>query len=39
MMLTDFGQDFFVAPNNYFRLGSRRREEQRAKLPDQDPVF
>jgi phosphate transport system substrate-binding protein len=39
MMLTDFGQDFFVAPNNYFRLGSRRREEQLAKLPDQNRVF
>jgi phosphate transport system substrate-binding protein len=38
MMLSDFGQDRFVAPNNYFRLGQRRREEQRAKLPDQDPV-
>jgi len=36
MMLSDFGQDTFVAPNNYFRLGERRREEQRAKLPDQD---
>ena len=35
MMLSDFGQDTFVAPNNYFRLGERRREEQRAKLPDQ----
>jgi phosphate transport system substrate-binding protein len=35
MMLSDFGQDFFVAPNNYFTLGQRRREEQLAKLPDQ----
>ncbi len=35
MMLSDFGQDTFVAPNNYFKLGERRREEQRAKLPDQ----
>jgi phosphate transport system substrate-binding protein len=38
MMLSDFGQDTFVAPNNYFRLGERRREEQLAKLPDQNPV-
>ncbi|KAA9410845.1 phosphate ABC transporter substrate-binding protein [Haloarcula hispanica] len=35
MILSDFGQDTFVAPNNYFKLGSRRREEERAKLPDQ----
>jgi phosphate transport system substrate-binding protein len=35
MILSDFGQDTFVAPNNYFKLGARRREEQRAKLPDQ----
>ncbi|ESS08002.1 MAG: phosphate ABC transporter substrate-binding protein, PhoT family [uncultured archaeon A07HN63] len=38
MMLTDFGQDLFVEPNNYFTLGERRREEQRNKLPDQNPV-
>ncbi|MDQ2073367.1 substrate-binding domain-containing protein [Haloarcula sp. NS06] len=35
MILSDFGQDTFVAPNNYFQLGARRREEERAKLPDQ----
>ncbi|RKS81677.1 phosphate ABC transporter substrate-binding protein (PhoT family) [Haloarcula quadrata] len=35
MILSDFGQDTFVAPNNYFKLGARRREEERAKLPDQ----
>ncbi|MHB9287109.1 PstS family phosphate ABC transporter substrate-binding protein [Halobacteriales archaeon Cl-PHB] len=35
MMLSEFGQDRFVAPNNYFKLGERRLEEQRAKLPDQ----
>jgi len=35
MILSDFGQDTFVAPNNYFKLGARRREEQLAKLPDQ----
>ncbi|WP_435098123.1 substrate-binding domain-containing protein [Halarchaeum sp. P4] len=35
MILSDFGQDTFVAPNNYFTLGKRRQEEQRAKLPDQ----
>ena len=35
MMLSDFGQDYFVATNNYFTLGERRREEEQAKLPDQ----
>jgi phosphate transport system substrate-binding protein len=35
MILSDFGQETFVAPNNYFTLGARRQEEQRAKLPDQ----
>ncbi|MFB6201385.1 MAG: substrate-binding domain-containing protein [Halorhabdus sp.] len=35
MMLSQFGQDTFVAPNNYFTLGERRLEKQRAKLPDQ----
>ena len=35
MMLSEFGQDTFVAPNNYFTLGERRLEEERAKLPDQ----
>ncbi|KAA9399863.1 phosphate ABC transporter substrate-binding protein [Haloarcula sp. CBA1130] len=35
MILSDFGQDTFVAPNNYFKLGARRREEERAKLPEQ----
>jgi phosphate transport system substrate-binding protein len=38
MCLSEFGQETFVAPNNYFTLGERRLEEQRAKLPDQDPV-
>jgi phosphate transport system substrate-binding protein len=38
MMLHPFGQDTFVAPNNYFTLGERRLEEQRAKLPEQNPV-
>ena len=38
MVLSDFGQETFVAPNNYFKLGERRRTEQRAKLPDQTPV-
>jgi phosphate transport system substrate-binding protein len=38
MILSDFGQDTFVAPNNYFRLSQSRREEQRNKLPDQNPV-
>lgn len=35
MMLSPFGQDTFVAPNDYFTLGERRLQEQRAKLPDQ----
>ena len=35
MILSQFGQDTFVAPNNYFTLGQRRLEEERAKLPDQ----
>jgi phosphate transport system substrate-binding protein len=35
MVLSDFGQETFVAPNNYFTLGERRQEEQRNKLPDQ----
>lgn len=34
MVLSDFGQDTFVKPNNYFALGKRRQEEQMAKLPD-----
>jgi len=38
MLLSSFGQDIFVAPNNYFTLGERRLEEERAKLPDQNPV-
>jgi phosphate transport system substrate-binding protein len=37
LMLHPFGQETFVAPNNYFMLGERRLEEQRAKLPDQQP--
>ena len=35
MILSQFGQETFVAPNNYFTLGKRRLEEERAKLPDQ----
>ncbi|MFC6864299.1 PstS family phosphate ABC transporter substrate-binding protein [Halomicroarcula sp. GCM10025817] len=35
MVLSDFGQDTFVAPNNYFTLGARRQEEEREKLPEQ----
>ncbi|MFC7072633.1 substrate-binding domain-containing protein [Halovenus rubra] len=35
LILSDFGQDTFVGPNNYFKLGKRRRKEERAKLPDQ----
>ncbi|MDS0261531.1 substrate-binding domain-containing protein [Haloarcula sp. S1CR25-12] len=35
MVLSDFGQDTFVGPNNYFKLGSRRQQEQQDKLPAQ----
>jgi phosphate transport system substrate-binding protein len=35
MVLSDFGQDTFVGPNNYFKLGERRQEEELAKLPEQ----
>jgi len=35
LVLSDFGQDTFVAPNNYFTLGSRRQQEELDKLPDQ----
>ena len=38
MCLTEFGQETFVAPNNYFMLGQSRIEEEREKLPDQDPI-
>ena len=38
MVLNDFGQDTFVAPNNYFTLGARRQQEEMDKLPDQTPV-
>ncbi|WP_323675735.1 substrate-binding domain-containing protein [Halorubellus sp. PRR65] len=34
MLLSDFGQDTFVEPNNYFALGDRRQEAQLAKLPE-----
>jgi phosphate transport system substrate-binding protein len=34
MVLSDFGQDTFVAPNNYFRLSKRRQKEELNKLPD-----
>lgn len=35
MILSDFGQEKFVAPNNYFKLPEERLEEERAKLADQ----
>ncbi|MFC4245690.1 PstS family phosphate ABC transporter substrate-binding protein [Natribaculum luteum] len=35
MILSDFGQQYFVEPNNYFKLPPERREEERAKLADQ----
>jgi phosphate transport system substrate-binding protein len=35
MVLHDFGQDTFVGPNNYFKLGARRQTEQKDKLPSQ----
>ena len=35
MVLDDFGQDIFVGPNNYFKLGASRQEEEKNKLPDQ----
>jgi phosphate transport system substrate-binding protein len=35
MILSDFGQEQFVASNNYFTLPDDRRQEQRDKLPDQ----
>ena len=38
MILSDFGQDIFVGPNNYFKLSESRREEERNKLPEQTPV-
>mgnify|MGYP006281138923 CR=1 FL=1 len=38
MVLSDFGQDTFVGPNNYFKLGGRRQQEELDKLPDQSPV-
>lgn len=34
MILTEFGQQNFVAPNNYFMLPESRREEERSKLAD-----
>ena len=39
MCLTDFGQETFVAPNDYFTLGESRRQAQIEKLPDQNPVW
>jgi phosphate transport system substrate-binding protein len=33
MLLSEFGQENCVAPNNYFKLPEQRREEERAKLP------
>mgnify|MGYP006284108419 CR=1 FL=1 len=35
MILSDFGQEKFVAPNNYFKLPQARQDEERSKLPDQ----
>ena len=35
MILSEFGQQNFVAPNNYFTLPPERREEERGKLADQ----
>ncbi|PGF17033.1 phosphate ABC transporter substrate-binding protein [Natrinema sp. CBA1119] len=35
MILSDFGQQNFVEPNNYFKLPTERREEERGKLADQ----
>ena len=35
MILSDFGQQNFVEPNNYFKLPESRREEERSKLADQ----
>ena len=35
MLLSEYGQSNFVASNNYFKLPPARREQQRAKLPDQ----
>jgi len=34
MVLHDFGQDTFVGPNNYFKLGDRRQQEELDKLPE-----
>jgi phosphate transport system substrate-binding protein len=34
MLLSEYGQENFVAPNNYFKLPPAEREEQRAKLPE-----
>jgi phosphate transport system substrate-binding protein len=35
MLLSEFGQENCVAPNNYFKLPPERRQAQREKLPDQ----
>ncbi|SFS95765.1 PstS family phosphate ABC transporter substrate-binding protein [Halostagnicola kamekurae] len=35
MILSEFGQQNFVEPNNYFKLPEARREEERSKLADQ----
>ena len=35
MILSEFGQQYFVEPNNYFTLPPERREEERSKLADQ----
>jgi phosphate transport system substrate-binding protein len=36
MILTEMGQEKFVAANNYFKLPESRRKEERKKLPDQE---
>ena len=35
MLLSEYGQQNFVAPNDYFTLPTQRRQEERDKLPDQ----
>jgi len=35
MLLSDYGQENFVAANNYFTLPSERQREERDKLPEQ----
>jgi len=35
MILSEFGQQYFVEPNNYFKIPPERREEELSKLADQ----